>query len=84
MIPQLKVCGPNQTEIDFGAFTLCYSYAEPVAMIGPNACHQSTFYSRTTSRHMGQNDWKRGDALPKEEFYGRVREALASLQTVNA
>jgi hypothetical protein len=84
MIPRLKVCGPNQTEINFGTFTLCYSYAEPVAMFGANACHQSTKYSRTTSKHMNQNGWNVGDAIPAEEFYGRVREALASLQAVNA
>lgn len=51
--------GPNCNEVVVGDVTILFSYQTPVAMhvTGELPKVSSTFYSRTTSKHIGQ--WKR-------------------------
>lgn len=58
---KLKKHGPNMTEIELaGGVTVLYSYETPVAahVPGEGYMKSSKFFSRTTSKHVGQ--WLQG------------------------
>lgn len=56
---QIKLIGPNQTEVTSNGNTVFFSYTTPVAaIVGGIAYRTSEKFSKTTSRHI--NKWLGG------------------------
>jgi hypothetical protein len=78
---KINVLGANRTEAEFpnGARVL-YSYSTPVAAYIPGKGYVKSgrFYSRTTSKHIGQ--WQRGieETVPEEYLKALIESGAAS------